>query len=143
MAKLTTKQQKFADEYIISGNATQAAIKAGYSENSAQQIGTENLLKPVISNYLKKQLNEIHNDKIDSQQDVMEFLSRVRRGEEKETIVTPSGLKVETSPKIADRVKAAELIGKRYAMWTDKQDITANIEPVKIIDDVPGDDTDG
>lgn len=143
MAKLTTKQQKFADEYIISGNATQAAIKAGYSENSAQQIGTENLLKPVISNYLKKQLNEIHNDKIDSQQDVMEFLSRVRRGEEKEIIVTPGGIKVEATPKITDRVKAAELIGKRYAMWTDKHDVKANVNPVQIIDDVPGDDNDG
>ncbi|MCY9807000.1 terminase small subunit [Lentilactobacillus senioris] len=143
MAKLTNKQQKFADEYIISGNATQAAIKSGYNEDSARQIRAENLSKPVISSYLKEQFSEIHNDKIDFQQDVMEFLSRVRRGEEKETIVTPGGVKVEATPQITDIVKVAELFGKRYAMCMDKNNLKANVNPAQIIDDVPGVENDG
>ena len=46
MTKLTVKQQRFADEYIISGNATQSAISAGYAEKSARFMGAENLTKP-------------------------------------------------------------------------------------------------
>ena len=55
-SKLTTKQKKWADEYIKTGNATQSAINAGYSEKTAKQIGTENLAKPVLKAYIAKQL---------------------------------------------------------------------------------------
>lgn len=61
MAKLTLKQQKFADEYIISGNATQAAIKAGYKEKTANRIGSENLSKLDIKKYIDERLKEIES----------------------------------------------------------------------------------
>ena len=60
--KLTIKQQRFADEYIISGNATEAAIKAGYSKKTANRIATENLSKPVIKSYIDERLKELSDN---------------------------------------------------------------------------------
>ncbi|NLR31383.1 terminase small subunit [Levilactobacillus tujiorum] len=144
MQKLTVKQFKFVEAYIASGNATQAATEAGYSKKTAYKIGTENLKKPQILKALEKRTEEIKTERIDSQQEVMEFLSDVRRGKVQETVVTPGGRKVTVPSKVSERIKAAELIGKRYAMWTDKQDLTATINPVQITDNVPaGSDDDG
>ncbi len=64
MQKLTVKQQKFADEYIISGNATQAAELAGYAKRSAHSIGAENLQKPAIATYIESRRKEISDGKI-------------------------------------------------------------------------------
>lgn len=138
--KLTIKQQKFIDAYIISGNATQAAIEAGYSKKTAGSVGNENLKKPEISKELAKRTEEIRNSKIVDQQEIMEFISATQRGETKETIVTPSGAKVEVPAKVSERLKAAELMGKRYAMWTENRNVNATVGPVKIIDDVPDED---
>lgn len=133
MAKLTVKQQKFIESYIASGNATQAAIEAGYSKKTAGQTGSENLKKPQIMKALEKRTEQLQSEKVDSQQDIVEFLSAVRRGKVMEQIVTPSGYVVEVPAKISDRVKAAELMGKRYAMWTDKHDVSTDGGPVKIV----------
>lgn len=144
MQKLTVKQQKFADEYIISGNATQAALKAGYSKKTAKQMGAENLSKPYLVSYIDTQLKKLHDEKVDSQEQIMEFLSSVRRGEVTESVATAKGVYDNVPVAARDRIKAAELIGKRYAMWTDKQDLTATINPVQITDNVPaGSDDDG
>jgi phage terminase small subunit len=62
--KLTAKQKKFADNYIKTGNATQSAIDAGYKKSSAQQIGSENLLKPVIKSYIDEKMKEIESERI-------------------------------------------------------------------------------
>lgn len=144
MQKLTVKQQKFADEYIISGNATQAALKAGYSKKTAKQMGAENLSKPYLVSYIDTQLKKLHDEKVDSQEQIMEFLSSVRRGEVTESVATAKGVYDNVPVAARDRIRAAELIGKRYAMWTDKQDLTATINPVQITDNVPaGSDGDG
>lgn len=137
MHKLTVKQQKFADEYIISGNATQAALKAGYSKHTATQMGAENLRKPYLMNYIQAQLKRLHDDRVDTQEEIMEFLSDVRRGKVTESVATARGVYDNVPVSVRDRVKAAELIGKRYAMWTEKRDITGTIGPVEISDDVP------
>lgn len=140
MSKLTIKQQKFADEYIISGNATEAAIRAGYSKKTARTIGAQNLTKLNIKSYIDKRLEEIKQEKIADQQEVMEYLTRVLRGEETEKTLINLG--VESGQDITDidvcakdRIKAAELIGKRYGMWTDKLDLDLDIG-VEIIDDI-------
>lgn len=144
MSKLTVKQLKFIESYIVSGNATQAAIEAGYSKRTAYKAGSENLKKPQLLKKLEKRTEQIKTEKVDSQQDIVEFLSSVRRGEVREKVVTPSGRVVEVPAKISDRVKAAELMGKRYAMWTEKRDVTATVGPVQITDDIPtGSDEDG
>ncbi|WP_203640696.1 terminase small subunit [Levilactobacillus andaensis] len=144
MQKLTVKQQKFADEYIISGNATQAALKAGYAKRSARSVGNENLTKPDIRTYIDAGLKKLHAEKVDSQEQIMEFLSAVRRGEVTESVATAKGVFDDVPVGVRDRVKAAELIGKRYAMWTEKRDVTATVGPVQITDDIPaGSDEDG
>lgn len=81
MLKLTLKQKRFADEYIISGNATQSAIKAGYSEKTAGVIGDENLKKPYISEYIKNRLEELNRKKTMDLQEAIERTSSIARGE--------------------------------------------------------------
>jgi len=134
---LTEKQKRFANEYVVSLNATQAAIKAGYSVKTARQIGTENLAKPDISNFIKKQLDKISSDKIADQTEVMEFLTETMRGEVMETVTSAGEVfKVPTSTK--DRIKSAELIGKRHAMWTDKVDMASTNINIEIGSDYDG-----
>lgn len=128
MAKLTTKQQKFADEYIISGNATQAAIEAGYSKKTANRIGSENLSKLDIKKYIDERLKEIESEKTATQQEVLEYLTSVMRGEHKEEILIGQGqgfqeiTYIDVSAK--DRLKAADLLNKIHQARESKQDET-------------------
>lgn len=121
---MTEKQQRFADEYIICLNATQAAIKAGYAKRSAQQIGAENLLKPVIKAYIEERLEQLKSEKVADQREVLEYLTSVMRGKEQEQTLCSIGELGQTLIDIdvgaRDRIKAAELLGKRYRMWTDR-----------------------
>lgn len=128
MAKLTLKQKKFADEYIISGNATIAAIKAGYSEKTAGQTGAENLKKPYIKSYIEERLAELNSEKIADQEEILQYLTSVMRGEHREETLIGMGQGFQETTYMdvgaKDRIKAAELLGKRYSMWTDKQELT-------------------
>ncbi|MEK1309851.1 terminase small subunit [Limosilactobacillus fermentum] len=126
--KLTQKQQRFVDEYIISGNATQAAIKAGYSKKTAKQMGTENLAKPIIKAELDRRNAEIQSAKTMDMQEVMERLAAMGRGETTEETVTNKGEVIETATRNADKLKAMELIGKRFGAWTDKKEISGNLD---------------
>ncbi|WP_144533536.1 terminase small subunit [Bacillus pumilus] len=141
--KLTEKQKRFADYYIERGNATEAARKAGYSSKTAKSIGQENLTKPDIKSYIKERLNEKDAERIASQDEILEFLTAVMRGEKTEQI--PVGLGEgaqqleDKDPYLKDRVKAAELLGKRHSMWTDKVDMVGNVG-VRIVDDIGDDD---
>lgn len=115
--KLTSKQQKFADEYIESGNATKAAVAAGYSKRTAYSIGPENLKKPEVKSYIQQKMKEIEDNKIMSAKEAVQLLTRIARGEEKETVVVsgPDGL--EETIKEADlktRIAAIREILKRY-----------------------------
>lgn len=145
---MTEKQKRFCDEYVISLNATQAAIKAGYSEKNARNIASENLAKPNIQEYIKNRMAEKEDELIASQDEVLETLTRILRREEKETVVVTckerksyydnkgkkvteekeSPVLVEIPTKISDVNKAAELLGKRYALYTDKLDQQADVE---------------
>lgn len=115
--KLTEKQKRFADEYIKSGNATQAAIKAGYSKKTANRIGAENLSKLVIRDYIDERMQTIENNRIMTAKEAVEFLTSVVRGDVKETVVigTPMGAEeVEKEPDVKTRISAAKEILKRY-----------------------------
>lgn len=115
--KLTEKQKRFADEYIKSGNATQSAIKAGYSKKTAQVIGAENLSKPMVKNYIDERMKSIEDNRIMTAKEAVEFLTKVVRGQVKETVVigTPKGADtVEKEPDVKTRISAAKEILKRY-----------------------------
>lgn len=143
MTKMTLKQQRFADEYIITGNATQAAIKAGYSKKTAKVIANENLTKPYIKKYIDERLEQLESEKIASQQEVLSYLSSVMRGEMTEQTLRSVGESGQVIAEIdvgaKDRIKAAELLGKRYKLWTDKQEVTSN-NVTEIVWDIPNED---
>lgn len=117
---LTEKERIFADEYIKTTNATQSAIKAGYAENSASVTGSKMLRKPKVRQYIDTVMNERSKNTIATADEVLEYLTRVVRGEEKDAF----GL----DASIADRTKAAELLGKRHMLFTDKVKLDAEIE---------------
>ena len=129
--KLTLKQKRFADEYIISGNATDAAKKAGYSEKTAFTIATENLKKPYIKQYIDQRIKELDDKKIAKQEEVLQYLTSVLRGESKSTIVVVEGCgdgysearTVKKTPDEKERLKAAELLGKRYRIFSEKSEV--------------------
>lgn len=153
--KLTAKQQRFCDEYLIDLNATQAAIRAGYSKKTAYSIGNENLKKPEISEYIEKRMAEKEATLIADQDEVMRYLTAVMRREKLEAVVvtlqtktekwitdeTTGKLKkqsvteekpavVDIPARLSDANKAAELIGKRYGIF--KDNVKIDVTPVVI-----------
>lgn len=132
--KLTAKQKLFCDEYIISLNATQAAIKAGYAEKTAYAMGAENLRKPKIQSYISERMKQKESSLIATQDEVLQYLTSVLRGESQTTDTVLVGIgegyqevqEVEKKPSEKDRLKAAELLGKRYGLYTDK--VSADVD---------------
>lgn len=135
---MNARQKRFCDEYLIDCNATQAAIRAGYSQKTAKQIGQENLTKPDLKSYIDEQLELLHNQKTADAQEVLEYLTAVMRGEHTEQTLQLVGEGVQTIADIdvsaRERLKAAELIGKRYGMF--KDNVNVDLEPVVIMNDL-------
>lgn len=140
--KLNVKQKAFADYYIETGNAYQSAIKAGYSENYAKGNVIKLLENESVKIYIQEKMKEIESERIAKAEEVLAFLSSSLRGEVLEEVVStetidgmikPVILKKQLSAK--DRIKAAELLGKRYALFTEKVDLEGNVG-VTIIDDI-------
>lgn len=142
MVKLTEKQRRFADEYIRTGNIRQSAILAGYSEKTAHVVGSENIRKPNIKAYIDKRLEDLRKESIAEQDEILQFLTKVVRGQASGTALVGMGMGEQSvdqvPPTIAERTKAAELLGKRYALFVEKQQVE-NITPV-FVEDVPEDD---
>lgn len=128
MARMTAKQKRFCDEYLIDLNATQAAIRSGYSEKTANRIATENLSKPVIKAYIAERMAEKESQLIADQDEVLKYLTSVMRGESQSEIVVVEGVgdgmsearAMQKAPDEKERLKAAELLGKRYGLYTEK-----------------------
>ena len=121
---MTPRQRKFCDEYLISGNATGAAIKAGYSPETAKSIGQRLLTFVDLKQYTETELEKLHSAKIADAEEVMKYLTSVMRGEHTEEIpiLCGDGCQELTQKEVGakERLKAAELNGKRYGMFTDK-----------------------
>ncbi|MFR8734734.1 MAG: terminase small subunit [Clostridium perfringens] len=138
--KLTPKQKAFAEYYIETGNATQSAVKAGYSKKTARVIGQENLLKPALKSYIDEKMKELESKRIAKAEEVLEYLTRVLRGEETEQVVVTENIGdfmseakvVDKEISAKDKIKAAELLGKRYRLFTDK--IEANINQTVVFE---------
>ena len=127
ISKLTLKQQRFADEYIISGNVEQSALKAGYSKNYSRSQSHKMLANVGIKSYIDNRLKELESQKIASQEEVLSYLTSVMRGEQTEQTLRGEGEGLQSLIDIdvgaKDRIKAAELLGKRHRLWTDKQEL--------------------
>lgn len=145
--KLTVKQQAFADAFIELGNATQAYLKAYpnvKNEETASAAGSRMLGNVKVKAYIDERLAEIASNRIADAQEVMETLTKVLRGEARAAALVGVGggeefITKDMPPTMAERIKAAELIGKRFAMWTDKQEVSGTVTPI-FVDDISGDD---
>lgn len=126
--KLTPKQQAFADYYIETGNATEAARRAGYKKPNVQ--GSQNLEKLSIKSYIEERVKALDEKRIAKGEEVLQYLTKVMRGEEKDQF----GL----DPSLQDRTKAAELLGKRYRLFVDKveQKVDATVSSTAKLDSI-------
>lgn len=149
MSSLTEKQQRFADEYIISANASDAYRKAGYkctTDNAVYASSSKLLSNPKVESYIQEKMEMLQSEKIASQEEVLEYLTTVMRRQEQENVVVTLRTKEEKwtevsgqlkkqsvekeeaaivpiPTKVSDSNKAAELLGKRYGIFTDKMDL--------------------
>jgi phage terminase small subunit len=138
------QQKRFADYYIETGNATESYKRAGYkAKGKSAEVNASRLLGHAkVSEYIQSKLSEKDRERVASQDEILEYLTMVMRGKMKEeTLIGVSKGKqsitdIEVSAK--DRLKAAELLGKRYVMWTDKKEVDGNIG-VTIVDDLDED----
>ncbi|AUN23732.1 terminase small subunit (plasmid) [Clostridium botulinum] len=128
--KLTNKQKAFCDYYIETGNATEAYKMAGYKiYKSAGVEANKTLNNPKIKEYLDKRLKPLDDKRIAKAEEVLEYLTKVMRGEEKDQLGLDASLQ--------DRTKAAELLGKRYRIFTEKTEINGNInQTVQFVNDL-------
>lgn len=165
MSRLTEKQKRFADEYLIDLNATQAAIRAGYSPKSAEQQGSALLRNPKVRAYIDERMAELSRRTGVTQERIIRELARIAfldptklvnmdtvellddateddraaiTAVKIKTIPTQEGTGVEREIRFADKIKALELLGKRFGMWIDKQQVDVQ-GTVQIVDDVPSD----
>lgn len=136
--KLTIKQKRFADEYIISGNAEEAAVIAGYSKKYARGNAYKLVAKSGIKSYIDKRLKELDDKQIAKQEEVLKYLTSVVRGESRSAVVVVEGegdgvssaRLIDKPPDEKEKLKAAELLGKRYGTWTDKVDANINLPTI-------------
>ena len=122
--KLTEKQKRFIDYYIETGNASKASELAGYKGRNLNNIGSENLAK--LGRYIEEKMSQKEKSRIASQDEVLEYLTKVMRGQEKDSFGLDASLQ--------DRTKCAELLGKRYGTFKEKVDVGGAI-PVIISGD--------
>ncbi len=137
---VTEKQKRFCDEYLKDLNATQAAVRAGYSPKTAKQIGQRMLTFVDLKSYIDDQLELLHNQKTADAQEILEYLTSVMRGEHTEQTLQLVGDGVQKITDIdvseKERMKAAEMLGKYHALWTERTQVEG-VAQVQIIDDIP------
>lgn len=138
---MTDKQRKFADEYLIDCNATRA-YKAAYprikSDGAARACASKLLTNPNIKSYIEQKMQELSSAKVATAEEVIQYLTSVMRGEHTEQTLRLIGDGVQDISNIdvpaKERLKAAELLGKRYGLFTDK--VNLEVEPVMIVNDL-------
>lgn len=156
---MTKKQKRFVEEYLIDLNATQAAIRAGYSPDTAYSIGQENLKKPEIANAIAKAMAErskrtgVNADRVVLELAKIGFAkitdiidpetAKIRKDASEDDLACVQSVKIkpnewgaEMEVKLCDKKAALELLGRHLGMWNDKLDIKG-IEGVVIVDDIP------
>jgi len=136
---MTERQKIFADHYIISLNATEAYFKAypkTKNERSAQANGSRLLSNDKVKAYIDEQLEKLKSERIADQQEVLEFLTSVMRGEVTEPLLVLDGegyqRVVEAKPSVATRRASAVDLGKRYGLFVDRQEITQRVVEIEL-----------
>lgn len=144
---MTAKEKRFGDEFLLDMNYTQAAIRAGYSESTAKnacywvnqeadakqvKAGRKSQYKPELAAYINEQLEQMHSKLTADAQEIMEYLTSVLRGKSTSSVLARDEIGaervIEKPPDEKERLKAAELLGKRYGLYTEKVDLDADAE---------------
>lgn len=132
---MTEKQKLFADEYLIDCNATRA-YKVAYPTVKKDEVARANasrlLTNANVQKYINDRMQKIHNEKTADAQEVVEYLTSVLRGQSTSSVLARDEIGaervIEKPPDEKERLKAAELLGKRYGLYTDKVDLDADAE---------------
>ncbi|MCL2547095.1 MAG: terminase small subunit [Oscillospiraceae bacterium] len=131
---LTVRQERFCREFMVDGNLAAAARRAGYSERSAAKGQGSRLMKlPAVVEMIETLNKEIAGRRIADAEEVMAALTAIVRRETRDWVIADKRV-VEVMPKLADVVKAAELLGRRYAMFRDKGEVLP--AAVVLVDDI-------
>ena len=133
---MTAKQMRFCDEYLIDLNATQAAIRAGYSEKYANTNASKLLQITTIKDFIAARMAEKESELIADQDEVLKYLTAVLRGKSQAEVVVVEGIgegcsearRMRKAPDEKERLKAAELLGKRYGLYTDRVEQEVDME---------------
>lgn len=134
--KLTEKQKRFADYYIETGNGAEAARRAGYKGNNHDNIATENLRKLAIKEYIKNKMENKDEKRIASQDEILEYFTKVMRGESESEVVVIEGQgdgfsearRMTKKPDEKERLSAAKELAKRYGLDKPVGNIDKNID---------------
>lgn len=136
---MTERQKIFADHYIISLNATEAYKKAYpkiKSIKTAEVNGSKLLRNTKVREYIDEQLEKLKSERVADQQEVLEFLTAVMRGEVTEPLLVLDGegtqKVVQAKPSVATRRASAVDLGKRYGLFVDKQEITQRVVEIEL-----------
>ena len=132
---MTKKQERFVKEYLVDCNGTQAAIRAGYSPKTARQIADQLLSKLDIKQKIDEQMQALQKSTVATVDEVIQYLTSVMRGQSSAEIVVVEGTgdgcsqakKVQKAPDEKERLKAAELLGRRYGLFTDKVNLEGQL----------------
>lgn len=138
MDNLTPRQQRFCDEYLIDLNATQAAIRAGYAEKYAHTNANKLLQNTTIKEFISERMAEKDKELVADQNEVLEYLTAVMRGQTQAEIIvventgdfSSKARAVQKAPDEKERLKAAELLGKRYGLYSEKVNLSGAIPVV-------------
>jgi phage terminase small subunit len=140
--KLTEKQKRFADNYIETANATQSYIDAGYKATSrvvAEANARKLLANYSVKKYIDERIAEKDSEKVAKQDEILSYLTSIMRGEQTEEVLRGIGKGAQTIAELEvsakDRIKAAELLGKRYGLWVDRQEMDVK-GTVTFVDDI-------
>lgn len=144
MGGLTDKQRRFAEEYMIDFNATQAALRAGYSKRTARKQGSEILARPAVQERIRELTAEADALRVAQPEEVLEFLTAVMRGDMEDTHVanTVTGIRLVGYIDQKNQLRAAELLAKCHGLMTQNLNVGADVA-VTIVDDVPMEEPDG
>ncbi len=136
---MNERQKRFCEEYLIDCNATQAAIRAGYSSKTAYSIGQNNLKNEKLKAYISEQLEKMKSERIADATEILEYLTSVVRGESTSSVLAMRNggnqILIDKAPDEKEKIKAAELIGKRLGLFKENVNLTGAI-PIVICEDI-------
>lgn len=126
MSGLSAQEQLFADYYLVNFNAAEAAVKAGFEVSNPRTVGMRLSRKPMIQEYIKNQMENKKNALIADQDEILMFLTAVMRNDK-------DILGIDHNVRLSDRMHSAELLGKRYSLFTEKVQVEGKITSIEVV----------